>query len=226
LKPAAARLLRPGVEEGKTVKESGGLVTGGKRDQDVQVAQSVLDFVAQMRSISKDIRFEASTYHGHSGLKSMPGDSPYTLDVSPNLQKDERGFYAPPEQMIEFFRRVDQAARATGVEWKALYNDFAVASRVNKELGVEHIGFQWTHGPAPAWVLHVHFTIMPKAGSVPELRDRAAGGKPGEAQEAIGQLILGGAAAGGAEAAGRAPAEEPPGEEKAPESQPAESPQL
>jgi hypothetical protein len=171
LKPDGVRHLRPGVEAAKQVKETEGLITGGANDGDMMVSQSLQNFVRELRAVSADIQFGADTYHGHDG-KTGAGDSPYTLDVTPRVKLDDRGFYEPA-RMLEFFRHVNKAAGNAGVEWKALYNDFTVASQINQELGVNRIKFQWTHGPA-GHVLHVHFDIMPKVGSPPEVADRQA----------------------------------------------------
>ncbi|MBZ4416571.1 hypothetical protein [Myxococcus sp. RHSTA-1-4] len=61
---------------------------------------------------------------------------------------------------------IDAAASATGMKWRALYNDYEVAQRVHKALGSRKIGFQWEHGPAP-YVLHIHLDLSPRALDAP-----------------------------------------------------------
>ena len=72
---------------------------------------------------------------------------------------------------MQFLLAIDAAARAAGVQWRALYNDYAVAAAVNRHLDRKHVifigqirrgrrlGLNW-HGPL---LLHFHLDIAPQS---------------------------------------------------------------
>jgi hypothetical protein len=95
----------------------------------------------------------------------------YSIDIELRGGKDDRGFYPRPAA-VRFLLAIDGAARAAGVEWRAIYNDYAVAAAVNQHLdrkrvifvghprrGGRRIGLNW-HGPL---ILHFHVDITPRS---------------------------------------------------------------
>ncbi|MFD6393316.1 M15 family metallopeptidase [Nocardia sp. NPDC060259] len=117
-------------------------------------------FLVELRGRSSG--FDAANYSGHGGGKfSGRGLS---LDLRLRSPLDSRGFY-PRDKAIAFLADIDAAARAVGLRWRVLYNDFAVAAHVNRLKGARHVGFvgspsrnlNW-HGPL---VLHFHLDLAP-----------------------------------------------------------------
>jgi hypothetical protein len=99
----------------------------------------------------------------------------YSIDIELRGGKDERGFY-PRQAAVQFLLAVDAAARAAGVEWRAIYNDYAVAAAISQHLdrkrvifvghprrGGRRIGLNW-HGPL---ILHFHVDITPRPAPGP-----------------------------------------------------------
>jgi hypothetical protein len=141
------------------------------------VAPSVVRFIKEVQKQS-GLQIKVDNYGGHEA-----GNPPFTSDIEveklgkysfdvhlqglPGFQKlTAEGFYERGP-LVDFFLAVDRAAQSTEIEWVALYKDFEVAQRVNKELGARYIGFAGGrkegsihHGPDP-YLLHVHFNIMP-----------------------------------------------------------------
>jgi hypothetical protein len=111
----------------------------------------------------------ASNYPDHGG-GAFDGRG-YSVDITLRAATDERGFYRRPAA-VQFLLALDAAARAAGVEWRAIYNDYAVAAAVNQHLdrkrvifvghprrGGRRIGLNW-HGPL---ILHFHVDITPRS---------------------------------------------------------------
>jgi peptidoglycan hydrolase-like protein with peptidoglycan-binding domain len=126
-------------------------------------------FLRELRSRAP--RHSAYNYPGHGG-GSFNGRG-YSIDLELSSPKDERGFYQRPAA-VRFLLAVDDAARAAGVQWRAIYNDYAVAAAVNRHLdrrrvvfvgqprrGGRQIGLNW-HGPL---ILHFHLDITPQSQS-------------------------------------------------------------
>lgn len=108
-------------------------------------------------------RFAANNYAGHGG-GAFRGRG-LSLDLTLRGSLDERGFY-PRQSAVDFLLLVHQAAQQSNLEWRVLYNDFAVARAVNQRTGARHVGFvgdssgnlNW-HGPL---VLHFHLDLSPR----------------------------------------------------------------
>lgn len=126
-------------------------------------------FLRELRSRAP--RHSAYNYPGHGG-GSFNGRG-YSIDLELSSPKDERGFYQRPAA-VRFLLTIDDAARAAGVQWRAIYNDYAVAAAVNRHLdrrrvvfvgqprrGGRQIGLNW-HGPL---ILHFHLDITPQLQS-------------------------------------------------------------
>jgi hypothetical protein len=141
----------PDTAEGSTkLKDLDGLITG---EPDLEVANSVVLF-ARMLKATSPVSIDISTYEGHSWDR-------YSLDLFPQVAKDSaRGLY-DADTMVDVFLKINEAAALSGVKWRALYNDFDVARRVNQSIGMRKVSFQWEHGPAP-YVLHVHVDLTPR----------------------------------------------------------------
>ncbi|MEO5876410.1 MAG: hypothetical protein ABIS86_20300, partial [Streptosporangiaceae bacterium] len=80
----------------------------------------------------------AENYRDHEKSNAFVGNidgiGKYSFDVHlPVAQVD--GFYEH-DAAIAFFKAVEQAAKATEIEWMALYNDASVANAVNSAVGV------------------------------------------------------------------------------------------
>ncbi len=124
---------------------AGGATVGGEGD----VAKSVMAFAEELKqNTSTDIY----TYKSHSWGR-------YSIDCEPRIKKDDNGWYQH-DPLVKWFAAVDKAAKATKVDWNALYTNFDAAKAVNETLGKKHVHFQWEHGPAP-YVNHVHLDIRP-----------------------------------------------------------------
>jgi hypothetical protein len=108
-------------------------------------------------------RFAANNYAGHGG-GAFRGRG-LSLDLTLRGSLDERGFYQR-QAAVDFLLLVHQAAQQSNLEWRVLYNDFAVARAVNQRTGARHVGFvgdnsgnlNW-HGPL---VLHFHLDLSPR----------------------------------------------------------------
>jgi len=143
-------------------------------EKSTPVAPSVVTF---MKAVQKEsgIKALAGNYGDHEKhspyLGNIEGIGKYSFDVHlSTIKVNAEGFYER-EPLINFFLAVDRAAKATGIGWIALYNDFEVAKTVNEALGKRRIGFSGMgstkddpgsihHGPSP-YLLHLHFNIMP-----------------------------------------------------------------
>lgn len=118
-------------------------------------------FLAELR-LGAGSSFSAGNYAGHGGGTFR--NRGYSLDLFLNAQLDDRGFY-PRAAAVTFLGQVAVAARAAGLRWRVLYNDFAVAAEVNRRTGVRNVvfmgdssgGLNW-HGPL---VLHFHLDLAP-----------------------------------------------------------------
>ena len=122
-------------------------------------------FLRELRS--RAARHSAYNYPAHGGrFFNARG---YSIDLELGSPKDERGFYQRPAA-VQFLLAIDAAARAAGVQWRAIYNDYAVAAAVNRHLDRKHVifvgqirgdrrlGLNW-HGPL---ILHFHLDITPQ----------------------------------------------------------------
>jgi hypothetical protein len=140
------------------------LIPGSKQEP---VAPVVVRFVEELRR--RHPHFDTWTYPRHGG-GSFSGKG-YSIDLGlPDPgDRDDRGFYKP-DNAVKLMRAVGEAARAVNAEWRILYNDFSVANVVNRETGIERVGFIghvsrdkkniiW-HGPAPL-ILHFHLDLVP-----------------------------------------------------------------
>jgi hypothetical protein len=130
------------------------------------VAPLVVRFVGELRRLYPG--FTLWTYSNHGG-GSFNGKG-YSIDLDLKHSRDDRGFYRPDDG-VKFLRAVGEAARAVNAEWRILYNDFSVADAINRETGIERVGFMgkvrtgnrnlnW-HGPAPL-ILHFHLDLAPR----------------------------------------------------------------
>ena len=129
-----------------------------------KVAPVVVRFVDELRRRYPNV--SASTYRGHGG-GSFNGKG-YSLDLFITKGgRDDRGFYKP-QDAVTLLRAVGEAAKAVGLEWWVLYNDFSVANVINRETGVTRVLFvgaptgggkaiNW-HGPHPL-ILHFHLDL-------------------------------------------------------------------
>lgn len=142
--------------------------------QEERVAPIVVTFVQELKKRYPGC--SATTYRNHGGGAFLRRG--YSLDLYINSERDNRGFYLPSAAEA-FLRQVHEAARAVNVEWRVLYNDFAVADAINRATGVRHVvfvgqprtaqrngkkygtGLNW-HGPHPL-ILHFHLDIAPLA---------------------------------------------------------------
>jgi hypothetical protein len=132
---------------------------------DAKVQPIMNTFLRELRGRAH--RHSAYNYPGHGG-GAFNGRG-YSIDLEPSSPKDERGFYQRPAA-VQFLLAIDAAARAAGVQWRAIYNDYAVAAAVNSHLDGKHVifvgeirrgrqlGLNW-HGPL---ILHVHLDIAPQ----------------------------------------------------------------
>lgn len=155
--PLEMHRLEDDAESAKTIDELAGLITADEREGDLEVADSVVTFVTKLKEIS-DVSIGVSTYRSHSWGR-------YSIDVFPSIDKDASGYY-DQDAVVAVFIKIDEAARATNVRWRALYTDFDAAKRVNAQLGRRQVNFQWEHGPDP-YVLHIHLDIMPTGIGTP-----------------------------------------------------------
>lgn len=150
----------------------------------------------------------ASNYRGHGG--GSFNNRGHSLDLY-IAGSDDRGFF-PRNDAIAFLRAVHAAARAVGAEWRVIYNDFAVADAINRELGRQHVifvgtvrrdqakrvtGLNW-HGPAPL-IVHFHLDLAPGITSGGAISGAISGGISGALGGTSG--TLGGAKRGGIDAA-------------------------
>lgn len=160
---------RPAAQVGLIVSP---LIAGSAEEP---VAPIVVTFVQELKKRYRG--FNATTYRNHGGGAFLRRG--YSIDLFLNGPPD-RGFYARAEAEA-FLRQVHETARAVNVEWRVLYNDFAVADTINRATGVRHVGFvgspvtvvrggikygtglNW-HGPAPL-ILHLHLDLVPLAAT-------------------------------------------------------------
>jgi hypothetical protein len=140
------------------------------------VAPIVVSFVQELKKRYRG--FSASTYRDHGGGAFLRRG--YSIDIFLDTPLDDRGFY-PRGTAEAFLRQLHETARVVNVEWRALYNDFAVADAINRTTGVRHVvfigsprtvqrggtkygaGLNW-HGPHPL-ILHFHLDIVPRDGT-------------------------------------------------------------
>jgi hypothetical protein len=109
----------------------------------------------------------AGNYAGHGGGSFNGRGLSIDLYLT-GTATDERGFW-PREKAVEFLLALDAAAKAVGVRWRALYNDYSVALAVNSATGVRNVAFvgQPRKGPRPNlnWhgplILHFHIDVTP-----------------------------------------------------------------
>jgi hypothetical protein len=136
------------------------------------VAPLTLRFARQLRQRYPGA--SVSNYRGHGGGAFL--NRGYSLDIFiPG--RDSRGFYKK-EDAIRLLRAVHAAAGAVQARWRVIYNDFAVADAVNRQLGRRHVifvgaaqknkakmvtGLNW-HGPDPL-ILHFHLDLAPLGGA-------------------------------------------------------------
>jgi hypothetical protein len=165
---ALANFRPPTVEAQRQVTP---LIPGSDRDP---IAPEVIRFVQELRRRVRN--FNVWTYSGHGGGAFR--NRGYSIDIDLGRQRDNRGFY-PPNDAIAFLRQAHEAARAAGVEWRAIYNDFSVADAINRETGARRVVFvgkpriqrrpdgttysenlNW-HGPDPL-IIHFHFDLVPR----------------------------------------------------------------
>jgi hypothetical protein len=119
------------------------------------------NFLAELRRIAGST-FEASNYAGHGGAGFT--NRGHSLDLFLKGPLDDRGFY-PRQKAVAFLGQVAAAARAVGLRWRVLYNDFGVAAEVNRRTGSRNVvfvgesrkGLNW-HGPL---ILHFHLDLAP-----------------------------------------------------------------
>jgi len=147
------------------------LIPGSDHDP---IAPEVIRFVQELRRRDRD--FSVWTYAGHGGGPFH--NRGYSIDIGLGSRRDNRGFY-PPNDAVAFLRQVHEAARAAGVEWRAIYNDFSVADAINRETGARRVIFvgkprtqrrrdgttysnnlNW-HGPDPL-IIHFHIDLVPR----------------------------------------------------------------
>jgi hypothetical protein len=106
--------------------------------------------------------FDASNYRRHGSRGFV--DRGLSVDLMLRDRLDSRGFY-PRDKAAAFLLTVDAAARAAGLRWRVLYNDFAVAAHINRVTRARHVLFigqpgsnlNW-HGPL---ILHFHVDLAP-----------------------------------------------------------------
>jgi hypothetical protein len=155
--PTGVRLIRSG------------LIKGSDK---APVAPLMVRFVEELRRRYPS-SLSVSTYRGHGG--GGFNDRGHSVDLFIE-GRDNRGFY-PPDEAVKFLQAVDATARAVNAEWRAIYNDFSVADRINRETGRHHVifvgkvrkknnrvtGLNW-HGPHPL-ILHFHLDVAPGGGA-------------------------------------------------------------
>jgi len=116
-------------------------------------------------------KFYATNYTGHAtGSASNQGLS---VDIM-GLPMDDKKRWFQPAEAVKFLKTVAALASSkdyAGTQWYAIYNDFSVASEINKLTGKTRVGFRGDtsqyHGPAPA-ILHIHLElVVPADASVP-----------------------------------------------------------
>jgi peptidoglycan hydrolase-like protein with peptidoglycan-binding domain len=138
------------------------------------VAPATVRFAEELKRRFAKVSVTTYPRHGSKGFV----DRGYSVDLFiPG--RDERGFYRRADA-IALIRAVDGAAKAIGAEWRIIYNDFAVASAINKEFRRRHVIFvgeaqsnkqgamtlNW-HGPDPL-ILHFHLDLAVREGSAGE----------------------------------------------------------
>lgn len=147
---------------GDTLEPLGDLGTG----PDVQPAMA--RFLRDLRRRHSGHRVTNRAGHGGGGFtgRGLSADV-YLVDV----HRDERGFWLR-DKAVELLLAADAAAKSTGVRWRALYNDYAVALAVNSVTGLgtvrflgqprkgSSVGLNW-HGPI---LLHFHIDVIPASG--------------------------------------------------------------
>jgi flagellum-specific peptidoglycan hydrolase FlgJ len=125
------------------------------------VAAPTRRFLAELRRLAGS-SFSAGNYSGHGGGSFL--NRGYSVDLFLNAQLDDRGFY-PRAAAVAFLGQVSTAAKATGLRWRILYNDFAVAAEVNRRTGMRNVFFTGDSSKALNWhgplVLHFHLDLAP-----------------------------------------------------------------
>lgn len=143
----------------------------GRSIAGAKVAPFTLRFARALRGRHKTVGMTNYPRHGGGAFN----DRGYSLDLWLS-GTDARGFYRHDEA-VRLLRAIDAAARAVDAQWRVIYNDFAVADAINRELGRRHVifkgdvrrnkakqvtGLNW-HGPAPL-LLHFHLDVAPRSG--------------------------------------------------------------
>ena len=120
------------------------------------VVPGMESFLLRLKGLEPDM--VATNYTGHGG--GVWKNQGFSVDLTlqgDSGKRDERGFYMT-EVAVRFLRNLDAAAGKTG-SWRAIYNDFGAAERINKELGVRRVVAVKWHGPGPLR-LHFHLDIV------------------------------------------------------------------
>jgi len=137
------------------------------------ITQEVKAFLVELRRRTSG--FDANNYPGHGGGK-FSGRG-FSLDLTLRDPLDSRGFY-PRDKAAAFLLHVDAAARATGLRWRVLYNDYAVAAHINRLKRARHVVFIGSAGSNLNWhgplVLHFHLDLAPTSGAASNEIDGAA----------------------------------------------------
>jgi hypothetical protein len=117
-------------------------------------------FLIELRRRTKG--FDAGNYPRHGSFGFV--DRGYSVDLFLRNSLDNRGFY-PRDAAAQFLLTVAEAARAVGLRWRVLYNDYAVAAHVNRTVGARQVVFVGNPGKNLVWhgplVLHFHVDLAP-----------------------------------------------------------------
>jgi hypothetical protein len=136
--------------------------------------------------------FDANNYPGHGGGK-FAGRG-FSLDLTLRDPLDRRGFY-PRDKAAAFLLHVDAAARATGLRWRVLYNDYAVAAHINRLTRARHVVFIGSAGKNLNWhgplVLHFHLDLAPSGTASNEIDGAAFEDIPTDDLRSLEQQLLG-----------------------------------
>jgi hypothetical protein len=136
------------------------------RPGDAKVQPLLNRFLRELRSRYPIARVNNySTSHG-GGVFSGRG---YSVDLYIGGGRDERGFFYR-EHAVAALLAVEAASAAIGVDWRVLYNDYAVAAALNRHTGGRRVVFVGTtrgstnlnwHGPDPL-LCHFHLDVAPR----------------------------------------------------------------
>lgn len=130
------------------------------------VAPEVAAFLEALGQQEPGVR--AGNYGGHGGGpfhgRGFSVDLTFTGTDAP---QDDRGFYQQATA-VRLLLAINKIVSAVHGQWRAIYNDFAVAQQVNEATGVQNVIFvgeldrggklNW-HGPGPL-VLHFHLDLQ------------------------------------------------------------------